>query len=130
MILGQIEDLKTLIGIWRGDAERIRRYDPKDKAATTLEACVEDLQRVLGATAPDWVPISALQVWTRWSRQTLVKRCRELEARGEARKGRNGWEVTLEAALAWPQKTAAHVDVNQVSDLQELARLLGRREGP
>lgn len=116
---------RKLAGIWEDDAERIVRYDPEDPKARVLEACAEEVRRVLGETQPEWVPLSSVQSWTQWSRQTLQRRCRdELEPAGLAKKERGHWHVAVDVALDWPVRPRHAADEPQ--DLRELARLVGR----
>lgn len=126
MILGQNDALRELARLWEEDAGRVRKYDPADPKARVLTVCAEELRRVLGETAPEWVSIGAVQQWTGWTRQTLRKTCRqELGPRQEARKGPHGeWEIALHVALSWPKRGGG--SVGDVTDLDELARLVGR----
>lgn len=129
MILAAADALAELARTWEDDARVHRRYNPADPAADLLERVAADLRRVLGETAPQWVPLASVAQWTGWSRPTLRKRCRdELAPRGMARKvGAGEWEVAMEAAVQWP-RTRRRVDVSRVEDLAELARIMGREE--
>lgn len=128
MILSQTEALRAVVEEFEEDAQRARKYDPRDPKALVLTTVVERLRGVLETSEGEWVSIGAVQAWSGWSRQTIRRRCREkLGPRGEARKGAGGeWEVLMAAALAWPQRSATEAVTDGEADLAELARLVAR----
>lgn len=127
VILSQNKRLSELAKLWRESAGSIRRYDPQDPKARVLEACAQELATAVGETAPEWVSIRAVQEFTGLSRQTLIRRCKELEASGEARKRGGGWEVALKVAQSWPRRSRRGA-TEGVTDPYEFARIAGSEE--
>lgn len=91
---------------WEEAAKNLRRFDPEDPKANVLEICAEEIREIAEIARPRWVPLTTVQEWSRWSPQTLRKRCREeWEPAGEARLDSSGrWEVVWDRALKVPRK--------------------------
>lgn len=114
-----------LAEIWEGHARAVKRYDPDDPKAKTLEKCAADLRSIAAKHAPEWVPIGVVQATSGMARTTLLRRCKELEVDGRARKRGERWELTIEAALELARK-GERTELGEVTDMEELARLLGQ----
>jgi hypothetical protein len=114
-----------LAEIWEGHAAAVKRYDPDDPKAKTLEKCASDLRSIAAKHAPEWVPIGVVQATSGIARTTLLRRCKELEVDGRARKRGERWELTIDAALDLARK-GERMEIGQVNDMEELARLLGQ----
>lgn len=127
MILSQTDAMMEALRLLEQDAAAMRRYDPTDPKAQVLTRVVEDFRQLLANTTPTWVSVGAVQERTGWSRQAIRKRCKNLlQARQEARKALGGeWEVLMAAALQWPKRSVVE-QAEGVTDIHELARLVGR----
>ena len=117
-----------LADIWETHAKARKRYTPADAAAETLENCAAELRRIAQEHAPEWVAIGVVLATSDIAKTTLLRRCKELEAEGRARKLGHRWEVTLDVAIELAKK-GERVEIKGTEDMQDLARLLGRDPG-
>lgn len=127
-VLDQTTAAMELADLWESDAERVAHYDADDPTARVLKRCSEDLRRVLGEMAPEWVPIRTVHATTGRSLASLRRIAEELTSEGKARKRRGRWEIALDAALGIRARRD-RVDVSGVDDPGQLARMLGRDPG-
>ncbi|MEM7416819.1 MAG: hypothetical protein AAF389_15035 [Gemmatimonadota bacterium] len=128
-VLDQTSALLELAGLWEGDAEAHTRYDPDDPAARVLSKCASDLRGLLGDKTPEWVPLSTVRATSGRSDKALRSICEDLRSKGLARKNEAGhWELSLFAAIRIPKNTE-RLDLSDIADPDELARVLGRDPG-
>ena len=126
MLMGAGEAVLELAEIKRQLADEMEPYAPEQ--ARTIRTLVADFERIVEPLLPAWVTLGDVARRTGWSRQTLRRRARRLEAQGLARKGGSGeWEIEREAAAEIPPRRG-YDPLQEIEDVGELAEILGREE--
>lgn len=113
--------VSDLVEIWDGEAETLDSLLPDSPAARILRRCAGQLRRLWEDTAPDEVPISAVQDRTGWSDRWLQARAAELETEGRARKRGGVWWIERAAAMAIPIKRGHRLALEGSEDPDVLA---------
>lgn len=126
--LDQASAMSELADIWETHAKARKVFTPSDPGAELLESCAAQLRRITHEHAPQWVPIGVVLATSDVSKTTLLRRCKELEAEGRARRQGHRWEVTIEVALDLAKKSD-RVEIKGTENMADLARLLGRDPG-
>ena len=126
--LDQTSAMSELADIWETHAQARKVFTPTDPGAELLANCAAQLRRIAHEHAPQWVPIGVVLATSDIAKTTLLRRCKELEADGRARKLGHRWEVTLDVALELAKKSD-RVEIKGTEDMPALARLLGRDPG-
>ena len=126
-VLDQTTALLELAKLWEGDAAAHTRYNATDPAAKVLSKCAADVRKLAGEVAPEWVPLSTVRQTSGRSEKALRAICEDLKKKGLARKKSGKWEIALAAALQIP-RVSESIDLTQIKDIDEMARLLGQEE--
>jgi len=128
---GVEESFRELCDIYRADVETVSRLDPDSPARQLLTRVIEDIERLLGASAPEWIPIGTIEARTGWSRKTLRRRFLELakeQVPGTeiplARRAPR-WELHRFALERIRRKPRPSADSNDLRSIDELATRLG-----